>query len=178
MLSRTLQGLLAISASIAILGCNKPKEDQTPTEQPTQTVDVRILAINDLHGNIEQPGSGLRVDGEKVPAGGLDVMATYINTLRQEEPNTAFVCAGDLIGASPLISALFHDEPTIEAMNKLQLDVLAVGNHEFDDGVEEITRLANGGCHKELGCQGKESFEGANFPWSVVTFVPRRDPGY
>ncbi len=171
MLSRTLQGLLAISASIAILGCNKPKEDQTPTEQPTQPVEVRILAINDLHGNIEQPGSGLRVDGEKVPAGGLDVMATYINTLRQEEPNTAFVCAGDLIGASPLISALFHDEPTIEAMNKLQLDVLAVGNHEFDDGVEEITRLANGGCHKELGCQGKESFEGANFPFLAANVI-------
>lgn len=165
--------LLALSLLTGV-ACHKPTPDQPPAgERPDAPVEVRIIAINDLHGNIEQPGSGLRVEegGDKLPAGGLDVMATYIEALRKEQPHTAFVCAGDLIGASPLISALFHDEPTIEAMNTLGLDVLAVGNHEFDDGVEELMRLSSGGCHKELGCVGKDAFEGAKFPFLAANVV-------
>ena len=57
-----------------------------------------------------------------------------------------------MVGASPLISGLFHDEPTIEALNKLDLDVTSVGNHEFDEGAKELARLQNGGCHPTDGC--------------------------
>lgn len=176
MISATSTGKkLFLLLALTLFGaCTKPTPDaQREAEKPSAPVEVRIIAINDLHGNIEQPGSGLRIEegGEKLPAGGLDVMATYIETLRKEQPNTAFVCAGDLIGASPLISALFHDEPTIEAMNKLGLDVLAVGNHEFDDGVDELLRLSSGGCHEELGCVGKDTFEGAQFPFLAANVI-------
>ncbi len=165
-ISCTLAMLLALGA------CKNNKTDTKPTEATdNDPVSVRVIAFNDLHGNIEQPSSGLRLGDKKVPAGGLDVMATHLETLRKDHPNTAFVCAGDLIGASPLVSALFHDEPTIEAMNKLGLDVLAVGNHEFDDGVDEIVRLQEGGCNPEVGCQGKDAFAGAEFPFLAANVV-------
>ena len=73
------------------------------------------------------------------------------------------VSAGDLIGASPLLSALFHDEPTIEAMNVIGLDLNAVGNHEFDEGATELLRMQNGGCHPVDGCQDGDGFAGADF---------------
>ena len=73
------------------------------------------------------------------------------------------VSAGDLIGASPLLSALFHDEPTVEAMNSLGLDLNAVGNHEFDEGTLELLRMQHGGCHPVDGCVDGDGFEGANF---------------
>jgi len=65
------------------------------------------------------------------------------------------------VGAAPLISGRFHDEPTIEALNKLDLDVTSVGNHEFDEGARELARLQNGGCHPTDGCYTGEEFEGA-----------------
>ena len=64
----------------------------------------------------------------------------------QGHRNTVTVAAGDIVGASPLLSAAFHDEPTIEAMNKLGLEATAVGNHEFDEGYKELQRLQHGGC--------------------------------
>ena len=175
---RRLASLAALAA--LSLSCKGPAAADTTTtahkEAPEQSgseapVSVRIIAFNDLHGNLERPSSGFRLGQERVDAGGLDVMATYLRELRREHPNTAFVCAGDLIGASPLISALFHDEPTIEAMNALKLDVLAVGNHEFDDGLEELKRLAAGGCHPEHGCQGKDAFDGAQFPFLAANVI-------
>jgi len=61
-------------------------------------------------------------------------MATLVGQLREGHRNTIFVAAGDLIGASPFLSAMFHDEPTIEALSMMGLDISSVGNHEFDDG--------------------------------------------
>lgn len=174
MLHRSLSFGMGALIALSLFGCKTPEPKENPPPQddaPRPPVDVRIIALNDLHGNIEQPSSPLKLGEQKLAAGGLDVMATYLAALRREHPHTAFVCAGDLIGASPLISALFHDEPTIEAMNALGLDVLAVGNHEFDDGTDELLRLKNGGCHPELGCQGKESFAGASFPFLAANVV-------
>jgi 5'-nucleotidase len=112
-------------------------------------VDVQLVGINDFHGNLE-PHSGL-VDGQA--AGGIEYLATHVRRLEANNPRrTVVVSAGDLIGASPLLSALFHDEPTIEAMNALGLDVNAVGNHEFDEGAGELLRMQNGGCHPTDGC--------------------------
>ena len=82
-----------------------------------------------------------------VPSGGVDILAGYVADLKSKNPNNVVVSAGDLIGASPLISALFHDEGTIEAMNRLGLEFNAVGNHEFDEGKDELLRMQNGGCH-------------------------------
>jgi 5'-nucleotidase len=123
---------------------------------------VQILALNDFHGNLEPPtGSGGRIG--TTLAGGVEYLATHVRELRETNPNTLFVSAGDLIGATPLISALFHDEPTIEAFNLMELDYNGVGNHEFDEGVDELLRMQSGGCHPVDGCQDGDPFEGADF---------------
>ncbi len=98
-----------------------------------------------------------------VDAGGVEYLATHINNLRALNPNTVVVSAGDMIGASPLLSALFHDEPTIEAFNLIGLDFNAVGNHEFDEGVYELIRMQEGGCHPVDGCLDGDDFAGADF---------------
>lgn len=141
----------------------------------TGPVDVQLLAINDFHGNLEPPsGSSGRIG--TTPAGGVEYLATHIAQMRATNPNTLVLSAGDLIGASPLLSGLFHDEPTIEAMNLLGLDYNAVGNHEFDEGASELLRMQNGGCHPIDGCQDGDSFGGANFQFLAANVV-RNDNG-
>lgn len=128
----------------------------------TRLVKVQILALNDFHGNLDPPsGSSGRIG--TTDAGGVEFLATHINDLRKQNRNTVVVSAGDLIGASPLLSALFHDEPTIEAFNLIGLDFNAVGNHEFDEGVTELLRMQRGGCHPVDGCQDGDGFRGARF---------------
>ena len=128
---------------------------------------VQLLAINDFHGNLQPPtGSSGTIPtgvGTTALAGGAEYLATWMDRLRQNSPNTFTVGAGDLIGASPLISGLFHDEPTIESMNAMGLNVSGVGNHEFDEGVAELKRMQNGGCHPVDGCQDGDPFAGAFF---------------
>jgi 5'-nucleotidase len=127
-----------------------------------RTVDVRILAINDFHGALEPPsGSGGRIG--TIDAGGIEYLGTHLRNLWA--PNTVFVAAGDLIGATPLISALFNDEPTIEAMSRLGMSFSAVGNHEFDAGWQELLRLQKGGCHPEDGCFTDKRYRGADFDY-------------
>jgi 5'-nucleotidase len=145
---------------------------------PARTVPVQILAINDFHGNLEPPsGSSGRVTTSfgppavTVDAGGVEYLATHIDMLRAQNPNTVVVSAGDMIGASPLISALFHDEPTIEAFNLIGLDFNAVGNHEFDDGIVELLRMQEGGCHPVDGCLDGDDFAGANFQFLAANVV-------
>ncbi len=139
-----------------------------------QPVAIRIIAFNDFHGNLQSPGtirSSAAVPAPGVAAGGVDMLAGYVKTLKTQHPNSVVVSAGDLIGASPLVSALFHDEGTIEAMNRLGLEFNAVGNHEFDEGSAELLRLQNGGCNSEdlqHTCKGAlvgtaTPFEGAHF---------------
>ena len=86
-----------------------------------------------------------------------------MKALRTTNANTITVGAGDLIGASPLLSGLFHDEPAIEALNILGLDVSGIGNHEFDEGLDEVYRMMNGGCHPVDGCQDGTPFLGSIF---------------
>ncbi|MFF8657716.1 bifunctional metallophosphatase/5'-nucleotidase [Streptomyces huasconensis] len=144
-----------------------------------RTVDVQLLSFNDFHGNLQPPaGSSGQVtekqhDGseKKIDAGGVEYLATSLRTARKAHPYSVTAAAGDLIGASPLLSGLFHDEPTIQAMNKLDLDVTSVGNHEFDEGAKELARMQNGGCHPKDGCFEKDKkgkpkkFEGADYPY-------------
>jgi 5'-nucleotidase len=142
---------------------------------PRSTVDVQILAVNDFHGNLLPPvGSSGRIGA--INAGGVEYLATHIDTLRAQNPNTVVVSAGDMIGASPLISALFHDEPTIEAFNLIGLDYNAVGNHEFDEGALELLRMQEGGCHPVDGCVDGDDFAGANFQFLAANVV-RQDNG-
>ncbi len=141
--------------------------------KPKGTVDVQILALNDFHGNLLPPtGSSGRIGPSGTPEyGGASYLATHLHELEATNRNTVIVSAGDLIGASPLLSALFHDEPTIEAANLWGLDFNAVGNHEFDEGTAELKRMARGGCHPVDGCQDGDGFRGAKFQFLGANVV-------
>ena len=149
-------------------------------EPVDEIVAVQLLAFNDFHGNLEPPsGSSGKItlpDNTAVDAGGAAYFATHLAALRAENPNTLVVSAGDLIGASPLISGLFHDEPTIELMNKLGLDYNAVGNHEFDEGWQELLRMQKGGCHPIDGCQDGTPFPGAAFEFLAANVLVQEEP--
>ncbi len=161
--------LVTIAAAASSNAAAKPPEDKD------KTVEVQLVALNDFHGNLLPPsGSSGRVG--TVDAGGAEYLATHVAQLRAQNPNTVVVAAGDLIGASPLISALFHDEPTIEVFNQIGLDYNAVGNHEFDEGEAELLRMQNGGCHPVDGCQDGDGFDGADFEFLAANVV-RRDNG-
>ncbi|MBO4224196.1 bifunctional metallophosphatase/5'-nucleotidase [Bradyrhizobium neotropicale] len=158
---------LALMAGFALAPC------QAQTASP---VDLRILAINDFHGYLRPPPGGIRIsdpdDKAKkivVPAGGAEHMATLVRQLREGHKNTIFVAAGDLIGASPFLSAMFHDEPTIESLSMMGLEVASVGNHEFDEGMDELRRMQNGGCHPTEMCRGPHPFPGAKFHYLAAS---------
>ncbi|MFE3643432.1 bifunctional metallophosphatase/5'-nucleotidase [Streptomyces sp. NPDC059169] len=154
----------------------------------SRTVDVQLLSFNDLHGNLQPPaGSSGRVthtdeDGttRTIDAGGAEYLATHLRTARKGHPYSITAAAGDMVGASPLLSGLFHDEPTIEALNKLELDVTSVGNHEFDEGAKELARMQYGGCHPTEGCfektaKGKpKRFRGADFPYLAANVTKEK----
>ena len=148
----------------------------TSLAQSPAPVDLRILAINDFHGYLRPPPFGITIadpeDKTKkvtVPAGGAEHMATLVDQLREGHSNTIFVAAGDLIGASPFLSAMFHDEPTIEALSMMGLQISSVGNHEFDEGKDELLRMQNGGCHPVDKCQGPHPFTGAKFRYLAAS---------
>jgi 5'-nucleotidase len=144
--------------------------------QSAPPVELRVLAINDFHGNLRPPPGGIRINDPEdrtrkvtVTAGGAEYMATLVKQLREGHKNTIFVAAGDLIGASPLLSAMFHDEPTIASMSMMGLAISSVGNHEFDEGKTELLRMQNGGCHPDDGCKGPHPFEGAKFHYLAAS---------
>jgi 5'-nucleotidase len=137
-------------------------------------VKVQLLGINDFHGHLEAntPGTiAADPSSPRVPAGGAEYLATHLRQKERTSRNSLIVSAGDLIGASPLLSALFHDEPTIEAMNTIGLDLNAVGNHEFDEGARELSRMQRGGCHPVDGCLDGNGFGGAKFRFLAANVV-------
>ena len=142
-----------------------------------ETVELQIVALNDFHGQIEPPSGKLTLYYNttnypfKVEAGGASYLATQVKALKATNPNTVVVSAGDCIGASPLVSAFFHDEPTIEALSEIGLEYSAVGNHEFDKGVSELQRMQYGCCHQIDGCQDKDRFVGAGYKYLTANVV-------
>ena len=174
--------LAGLTVAAALPAAAEPQHPSDP-----EPVDVQLLALNDFHGALEPPtGSGGRIqtgpdpDGDgaatapTVDAGGVEYLDTQLAALaeQQQEQNTVTVAAGDLIGASPLLSAAFHDEPTIEALGLAGLDYASVGNHEFDEGSAELLRIQDGGCHPVDGCADGTPYEGADFQYlSANAFV-------
>ena len=144
-----------------------------------QDQKLKIIEFNDFHGNLESPGKyRANAQSPEVPVGGADYLAGYVERLRRESAHSIVVSAGDLTGASPLSSALFHDEPTIEVMNRMSLALNAVGNHEFDKGLAELERKQWGGCSKADNntCKGADAstngtFAGAKFEYLAANVL-------
>src|SRR3954471_14112539 len=172
-MTSVLRSSLAVAILLASLAASHA--------QTSAPVDLRILAINDFHGNLRPSPGGITITDPEdktkkitVPAGGAEHMATLVGQLREGHKNTIFVAAGDLIGASPFLSAMFHDEPTIEALSMMGLNISSVGNHEFDEGKDELLRMQHGGCHPTDGCLGPHSFAGAKFRYLAASTFEKR----
>ena len=154
---------------------------------PAAPFDVKLIGFNDYHGNLQSPGSfapNLAVPAaQRVPVGGAEYIAAHVGKLKSQNPQHVVVGAGDMIGATPLISSLFHDEPSVETLNRIGLEFNAVGNHEFDKGSAELLRLQRGGCKLDAqgrvdlnSCQGAKvgtpvPFEGAKFQWLSANVI-------
>ena len=161
----------AISAALVLAGC-------ASAPSPVATTEISIFSINDFHGHI-QPKSPTPLmprlpdpkTGEIKPqaAGGAAYLATVLDGLRAQRPNSVFVAAGDLMGASPQLSALLSDEPTLSALNAMGLDASSLGNHDLDAGLTELLRKTRGECAPS-GCVWPE-FRGAAFPYLAVNML-------
>jgi 5'-nucleotidase len=165
----------AALAALALGACTAHVTASPPVAQPP--VVVQILAFNDFHGNLEVPPpvEVTEADGtkHKIVTGGAAHLAAALAGLRAGHPNSVTVSAGDTIGASPLVSANYLDEPSIDAMNLLGLEFNSVGNHEFDRGADELKRMQAGGCAKytrRIPC-ALEPFAGARFRYLAANVV-------
>lgn len=168
-----------LSAALAVLALPAcaTRGAMPPTSIAKTPVEVQILAFNDFHGNLEVPDpvDVTEPDGtrHKILTGGAAHLAAALAGLRAGHANTVTVSAGDTVGASPLISANYLDEPTIGAMNLLGLEFDSVGNHEFDRGSDELKRMQSGGCAKftrRVPC-AVEPFGGAHFRYLAANVV-------
>jgi 5'-nucleotidase len=164
-----------LTATLLLLGTSITTG--APNNLTEETVELQIVALNDFHGQIEPPSGSQTLYYNttnypfKAEVGGASYLATQIKALKATNPNTVIVSAGDCIGASPLVSAFFHDEPTIEALSEIGLEYSAVGNHEFDKGVPELQRMQYGCCHQVDGCQDKDRFVGAGYKYLTANVV-------
>lgn len=178
-LSRLARGSMLAALLAASAGCAIADGRGDDRRGPSPVV-VKVIGFNDFHGNLQSPGTfgqNTAVPPAERPAvGGADALAAHVARMKLANPLNVVVGAGDFIGASPLVSALFHDEPAVEALNRIGVEFNAVGNHEFDDGIAELLRLQQGGCKQVEGIQDPNSclgaqvgtpvpFEGAKFQW-------------
>ena len=155
---------IALSSTISV-GAQRP-------DPASVLIPVQLLAFNDYHGYLEGGGNPGPGTIGTAPAGGGEFLSTKLKELRAGHENTLTVAAGDLIGGSPFLSGLFHDEPSVESLNAMGLDVSSVGNHEFDEGVIELLRMQNGGCHPDDGCYFDDApYAGADFRWLAANVV-------
>ena len=182
-MKRIVQSFL-VCVVFASAGCAMQGErpGQPALAPATGIVDVKLIAFNDFHGNLKTPNlrvpvpdasqsTGFRLE----PAGGVEQFAALVRSLKEKNPNHVVVSAGDMVGATPLLSAFFRDEPTIEAMNLVGVDIHAVGNHEFDYGAKHLKRLRTGGCPENKegkpDCDGREPYAGSRFPFLAANVL-------
>lgn len=182
MLLRTRRALtVSLTAiSLAALALAAPSAQAAPTKKagtgPLQA--IQLLSFNDYHGHVASADTASFYDTANV--GGGEYLATMLSDLRKEAPKgrTLTVAAGDLIGGSPFLSGMFHDEPSVETLEAMGLDVSSVGNHEFDEGTTELLRMQNGGCHPVDGCYFPDDpYDGADFQWLAANVVNKDGSG-
>lgn len=184
---------LAIAMGLPILGTPAARAQAAlPPAPASPVVPITLVAINDLHGHLEPPSGSVLVassgepEGRRVSAGGAAYLASLVQSIRRQNPGrTLLIGNGDLVGASPMVSSLFHDEPTIEVLNQMGLEVSSVGNHEFDKGSAELLRLQRGGCYPALAdgsggvvgrdtCMHAGQFAGARFQYLAANVIDTR----
>lgn len=191
-----LAGLVTALALVAAAIPSSAAEARAKPKHPkARLAHIQLLTFNDFHGSLETGGriptsyrlnpdgspvldSSRRPIANSVEAGGVAYLAASLARARKNQKYSITAGAGDLIGASPLVSAAFHDEPSIEAMNDLGLEVSTVGNHEFDDGAAELVRMQRGGCladgdgvNHQDSCPGGRPFAGARFRYLSANVV-------
>lgn len=166
----------AALAATALTAPAQAKATPKPQGNPNLTT-VQLLSFNDFHGHLEatDPPLAKSLDPSQTPVGGAEYLAGKLTELRGTAPagQSLTVAAGDLIGGSPFLSGLFHDEPSVEALNAMKLDVSSVGNHEFDEGTQELLRMQAGGCHPVDGCYLPTPYAGADFSWLAANVIDK-----
>ena len=172
-------GMTAAAAGLGLAAADSFAQAAAP-------ITVKVIGFNDYHGNLQSPGTfGVNTTqpfAQRPAVGGAEYLAAYVSRLKQQNPLNVVVGAGDFIGASPLVSALFFDEPAVETLNHIGVEFNAVGNHEFDKGSAELKRLQNGGCKitngrpdsnscKGLGSRTPGTFDGASYKWLSANVI-------
>jgi 5'-nucleotidase len=171
---------LALAVALLLSGCaGTPSGPAAGT--PHRPIEINLVALNDFHGNLEPskytytpPGS---TQPRTIQAGGIDVLKGALDAFRKDDPDLLFVAAGDLVGASPAVSSMFADEPSIVAMNRMGLVASSLGNHEFDQGPKELLRQQHGGCDSPRptkACRFAPDFKGAGFTYLAANVVDAR----
>ena len=176
---RVRRRLTSITLAFALAAVSLGVAQSAEARPRPKEIELQVLSFNDFHGHLQPPTGtdatlGGTLDPSATPVGGAEYLATTLTELRQQARYSHTVAAGDLIGGSPFLSGLFHDEPAVESLNALGLDVSSVGNHEFDEGVTELLRMQRGGCHPEDGCYaawGGREYPGADFRWLAANVV-------
>ncbi|MDB5929443.1 MAG: bifunctional metallophosphatase/5-nucleotidase [Polaromonas sp.] len=179
--------VVSLMAGAALVACGGDDGITVPAPvAPAAPFTIKVMGFNDYHGTLESPGTFSETTAvpaaSRPPVGGAEFMAAHVASLKKKNPLNVVVGAGDSIGASPLISSLFFDEPSVETLNRIGLEFNAVGNHEFDKGSAELLRLQNGGCKTTAGatdpnsCKGAAAgtpvpFEGARFKWLSANVI-------
>ena len=181
--------VLATMAATVLVACGGESDTTATAATPPAVLapfTAKIIGFNDYHGTLESPGTLGQTTAvpaaSRPPVGGADFLAAQVASLKKQNSLNVVVGAGDLIGASPLISSLFFDEPSVETLNRIGLEFSAVGNHEFDKGSAELQRLQSGGCKITAGqtdpnsCKGATvgtpfPFEGAKFKWLSANVI-------
>ena len=179
-MKKTIRPVAGALLAVLLAGCAARPQAQLPPGLQ----EIQLVTLNDFHGNLEASkytwdsaaGGGARV----IQAGGIDTIGAALQAWRKQDPELLLVGAGDLIGASPAISSMWADEPTIGAMNLLGLSASSVGNHEFDQGRIELLRQQKGGCHSpraDKACKFEGTYDGAKFQYlaaNVIDMVTRK----
>lgn len=169
-MNKLLSCVLAAAVAALSAGC--------ATRLPPGVVEVQLVTLNDFHGNLEPSkyvwDSARRAEVRTVTAGGIDTLGAALQAWRKDDPELLLVGAGDLIGASPAISSMWADEPTMVAMDLLGLRASTVGNHEFDGGRVELLRQQKGGCKSpraDKACQFEPNYAGAKFSYLAANVI-------
>jgi 5'-nucleotidase len=168
--------MLTLTFALTLAGCTTAPAPATP--RAGKPVELNLVSINDFHGNLEASAYKLAPDGgsgkDTIKAGGIDILGGALAAFRKEDKDLLFVGAGDMVGASPALSSMWADEPSIIAMNRMGLVASALGNHEFDQGSKELLRQQHGGCDSprpNKACQIAKSFEGAGFSYLATNVI-------